>query len=160
MTPQTTQPEIWLIGSHDDVGVRTAVQLAKPAAFKIVLARRDLTKAASAAASAGGNVRGAGLDISSTEPQERIDRAAAAANFVEACPPDLPAAIATVWTIFIEISADANDLNKIADRTAGGVHPDCDLTARPKRCLHDPLLGCPRAVDHWNFCADRQCLLA
>ncbi len=119
--PQKTQPEIWLIGGYGDVGLRTAAHLAKLPGFKVVLAGRDAAKAASAAASLGGNLRGVDLDISSPDAQKRFSRIAAVVNFVEACPPDLPAAIATAGGIFIETSANAIYLGKIADRIADGV---------------------------------------
>ncbi|WP_448325923.1 hypothetical protein [Sulfitobacter sp. M13] len=119
--PRIAQPEIWLIGGYGDVGLRTAFHLAKLPGFGVVLAGRDAAKAASAAASLGGNVRGVGLDISSPTAQEQISRAAAVINFVETCPPDLPAAIAKAGGIFIETSAEAIYLGKIADRIADGV---------------------------------------
>jgi hypothetical protein len=90
--PQTTQPELWLIGGYGEVGLRTAARLTKLPGLMVLLAGRDAARAA--AASQGGDVCGVGLARWSPNAQKRISRAASVANFFEASPPDLSAAIA------------------------------------------------------------------
>ncbi len=99
--PQTTQLELWLIGGYGEVGLRTAARLAKLPGLMVLLAGRDAARAA--AASQGGDVCGVGLARWSPNAQKRISLAASVANFFEASPPDLSAAIAVAGSYSLRL---------------------------------------------------------
>ncbi|MDZ4093458.1 MAG: saccharopine dehydrogenase NADP-binding domain-containing protein [Paracoccaceae bacterium] len=107
--------EIWLIGGYGDVGKRVAAQLLKLENVQIVLAGRSAGKAQAAAQVLGGKVRGIGLDVTSDAAAATLSAASVVVSLVESCPAEFPGELAAAGVTFIETSADADYLARIAE---------------------------------------------
>jgi len=120
MRKTSSSREIWLIGGYGDVGMRLAAQLLNLEDVQIVLAGRDDGKAQAAARNLDDNVSGVGFDVTSDAAAATLSAASVVINFVEACPTELPGKLAATGVTFIETSADADYLTRIAEGVPSG----------------------------------------